>query len=83
MVRSRFDEVESRRGVLLVLRSTRILEATPGPVQLVAGQSTSLECRASTDPTFLSREVHFTIISALEYIKSSFSGTCPKFGHMP
>jgi hypothetical protein len=44
--------LRSRVGVLVVWEPTRIVEATPGPVDIVAGSEVNLECRATTDKAF-------------------------------
>ncbi len=50
-VSSRF---RSQVGVLVVWERTRILEATSGPLDIVAGTAVSLECAATTDQAFRS-----------------------------
>jgi hypothetical protein len=44
----------SQVGVLVVWERTRILEATSGPLDIVAGTAVSLECAATTDQAFRS-----------------------------
>ena len=45
--------------MLLVLKPTRIVEITKGPVNTVSGGNLTLECRAETDPTLTNRNERF------------------------
>ncbi len=49
-----FSGPRSQVGVLVVWERTRILEATSGPLDIVAGTAVTLECAATTDQAFRS-----------------------------
>ena len=49
-VRTALDSLRSAPASLAVVTRTRIVEFTAGKVELVAGRTLDLECRAEADP---------------------------------